>query len=218
MMTQFVWPYLLSQFWRVFCHSGPLQSPASWCPCLPNEQTLTVNLFFFFFLSKRLGAFPQDWCLQSAKQFPLSCPMSQCTCATLTSPVTWNDGEAREFVIKIEAAWSSWQTTGDARCSDVRLQRVGLRKDSMMRILWRTHKTNFWSHKWRVMEVFNQGPMGATAESFHCSPESPHPSIQLVRYRCFSLGDGHVLYTVLVYFYFIGILSIWLQHPMMRRI
>lgn len=61
-VTQFVWPYLLSQFWHVFCHSGPLHSPTSGCPCLPTEQTLTVS---HFFLSKRLGAFLQDWCLQS---------------------------------------------------------------------------------------------------------------------------------------------------------
>lgn len=89
MVTQFAWPCLLSPFWHVFCHSGPLHSPTSGCPCLPAKQTLTVSHFF----CQKAESLPSG--LMSSISQPvssLSCPMSQCTCPTSASQVTGNNG------------------------------------------------------------------------------------------------------------------------------
>lgn len=127
-MTLFVVPILAPSF-AILALS---HSPTSGCPRLPTEQTLTVS----HFLCQKAGSVPLGlMSLISQPVFPLSCTMSQCTCPTSASQATGNNGGERQFVIKTEVVWWCWQTTGDAGCPHVHLQRDGLRTDWMMGII-----------------------------------------------------------------------------------
>lgn len=165
MVTQFAWPCLLSPFWQIFCHSGPLHSPTSGRPCLPTERTLTVSHFF----CQKAKSVP------SGLMSPISQPVSPLYCPVshfgLSSDMKqWRGEQVSDkswscLVVLTDNWWRrmSW-------CPDVHLQR-----DAHTEI-------SAWPHKWWLTEVFNQGLMGATPESWHGSPVSPHLHIQQVTY------------------------------------
>lgn len=93
MVTQFARPCLLSEFWHIFCHSGPPRSLTSGCPRLPSEQTLTVSHFF----RQKAESVPSGVMSPISQPVsPLSRPTSQCTCPTLVSQVTGNNGGRSE--------------------------------------------------------------------------------------------------------------------------
>lgn len=170
-MTLFVVPILacLLPFWL-----SPTLSPTSLCPYLPTEQTFTVS----HFLHQKGWERPlrTDVSNQPAS-FPAhaGCPSTHVP----IWPLKWQETMERSESVM------SWQTTHDAGylSRDVLMSRT-----SGWTEWWELYdrKTNIetsaWSHKWWFKDVFNQGLQGATAESFHGSPERMHPHIQLVTY------------------------------------
>lgn len=168
MVTQFARPCLLSAFWHIFCHSGPPRSLTSGCPRLPSEQTLTVSHFF----CQKAESVPSGLMSPISQPVsPLSRPTSQCTCPTLVSQVTGNNGGRSErqklklfggadgqlvtqdvlMSISGEIDWWELYNTKNKHTRRQKLQLGPASDDSWIMI--------------------NQGLVGAPPESFHCSPE-----------------------------------------------
>lgn len=201
-MTLFVVPILacLLPFWP-----SPLTN--LWVPMSANRANTHCQSFFFV---KKAGSVPSG----------LMSPISQAVSPLLPNVPVYmfhfglpSDGKRWRGERVCDNNWSclviltdNWWRRMFWCPSPESWTQKGLNDENY--IIQKHTETSVWSHKWRFKDVFNQGLMGATAESFHCSSFhcSPQHSASDIQVLFFIGGQKCTIYSTCVLLFHLNFL------------